>query len=102
VEPSGHQEPVMGLIYLLPGNFSAGLKQPGRAAYDLPLSNIESRNTWSHTSTPPYAYTVCTLKISHLPLQAHNTKSWPCLCWHAILQIQKKNLSIWNKDNISA
>jgi len=55
LEPSGHLEPVMGLIYHLPGNFSAGVKQPERAAYDLPLSNIESRNTWSHTSTPPYA-----------------------------------------------
>ena len=60
------------LIHCVPGNFSAAVKQPGRAAYDLPLSNDEARNTWSHTSTPPYAYTACTLKISHLPLQSHN------------------------------
>jgi hypothetical protein len=45
------------LIRCVPENFSAGVKPPGRAAYDLPLSNVEARNAWSHTSTPPYAYT---------------------------------------------
>ena len=43
------------LIHRVPGNFSAGVKHPGRAAYDLPLSIVEARNTWSHTSPPPYA-----------------------------------------------
>jgi hypothetical protein len=48
--------PTQPLIQWVPGALSLGIKRPGREAYHSPNLVPRSKNEWSYTSTPQYAF----------------------------------------------
>jgi hypothetical protein len=49
--------PIQPPIQRVPGALSLWVKKPEREADHSPPSSAEVKNTWSYTSTPPYAFT---------------------------------------------
>jgi hypothetical protein len=48
--------PAQPPIQRVPAAFTPGVKRPGREADHSPPSNVEAKNTWCCTSTPPYVF----------------------------------------------
>jgi hypothetical protein len=57
-------------IQCIPRALFPGIECVGHKADHSLLSNVEVKNTWSYTSTPPYAFIVCIGTILSLLLKA--------------------------------